>query len=100
MEVEWSDIFLAKACERLVYPRMTLRALSLVSGLYDTAIGLAMLFAARFMAQIFGAPAPVPVLNAQLNGLFALTIGLGYFWAMADVDARRGYLWLAGVFTK
>lgn len=79
---------------------MTLRALSFVSGLYDLAIACAMLFAARFTAQLFGAPPPVPVLNAQLNGVFALTIGLGYFWAMGDLEARRGYLWLAGVVAK
>lgn len=79
---------------------MTLRALSFMSGLYDLAIGIAMLFAARLMAQLFGAPAPVPVLNAELNGVFALTIGLGYFWAMRDIEARRGYLWLAGVVAK
>jgi hypothetical protein len=79
---------------------MTLRALSIVSGVYDLAIGISMLFAARLMAQVFGAPAPVPVLNAQLNGVFTLTIGLGYFWAMGNVEGRRGYLWLAGVFTK
>jgi hypothetical protein len=79
---------------------MTLRALSFVSGLYDLAIAFAMLFAARFTAHLFGAPAPVPVLNAQLNGVFALTIGLGYFWAMGDLEARRGYLWLAGVVAK
>jgi hypothetical protein len=79
---------------------MTLRALSIVSGVYDLAIGVAMLLAARPLAQIFGAPAPVPVLNAELNGVFALAIGIGYFWAARDLGARRGYLWIAGVTAK
>jgi len=79
---------------------MSLRALSLVSGIYDAAIGVAMLFAAVPLARLFGAPEPVPLLNAQLNGLFTLTLALGYFWAAGDAPARRGYLWVAGVFAK
>ena len=47
-----------------------------------------------------GAGAPSPVINAQLNGLFTVTLALGYFWAAADVEARRGYLWIAGVAAK
>jgi hypothetical protein len=79
---------------------MTLRALSIVSGFYDLAIGVSMLFAARTMASLFGAPPPQPLLNAQLNGVFALAIGVGYFWAARDTEARRGYLWVAGVLAK
>jgi hypothetical protein len=79
---------------------MTLRALSIISGIYDLAIAATMIFAARMTAQLFGAPAPVPVLNAQLNGVFALAIGAGYFWAIGDLPTRRGYLWIAGVLAK
>lgn len=79
---------------------MSLRTLALVSGVYDLLIGLAMLLAAPQTARLFGAPAPAPVLNAQLNGVFALALALGYFWAAGDVGARRGYLWIAGVFAK
>jgi hypothetical protein len=79
---------------------MPLRALSLASAVYDAAIGVAMLFAAVPLARLFGAPEPVPVLNAQLNGVFTLTLALGYFWAAGDVAGRRGYLWVAGVFAK
>ena len=59
-----------------------------------------MLLAPEFTARMFGAPSPVPVLNAQLNGLFTLTLALGYFWCAQNVDERRGYLWVAGVFVK
>ena len=79
---------------------MSLRGLALVSGIYDLGLGVSMLFLAPTMAQMFGAPAPVPLINAQLNGVFAASLALGYFWAARDVEARRGYLWVAGVFAK
>lgn len=79
---------------------MSLRALALVSGVYDLLLAVPMLVAAPLMAQLFGAPAPVPVVNAQLNGVFTLTLAAGYFWAARDVERRRGYLWVAGVLAK
>ena len=78
----------------------SLRALALLGGAYDLAVSLPLLFAPELTARLFGAPPPVPVLNAQLNGLFALTLALGYFWCAREVEARRGYLWVAGVFVK
>jgi hypothetical protein len=77
-----------------------LRALALVSAAYDAALGLPLLLVAPQVARMMGAPAPVPVVNAQLNGLFTLSLALGYLWAAGDVEARRGYLWIAGVFAK
>jgi hypothetical protein len=79
---------------------MSLRALALVSGVYDLLLAVPMLVAAPAMARLFGAPPPEPLINAQLNGLFTLTLGLGYFWAAGDVEGRRGYLWIAGVLAK
>ena len=79
---------------------MNLRALALVSGAYDALLGLPMLLAPVLVARLFGAAAPVPVVNAQLNGVFALALALGYFWAARAIEARRGYLWGAGVFAK
>jgi len=79
---------------------MVLRRLALVSGVYDLALAFPMLLAAPTVARIMGAPPPVPLINAQLNGVFTLTLALGYFWAAGDVEARRGYLWVAGVFAK
>jgi hypothetical protein len=49
---------------------------------------------------LFGAAPPQPVVNAQLNGLFTLSLGVGYFWAAQDPEARRGYFWIAGVLAK
>jgi hypothetical protein len=79
---------------------MSLRSLALVSGAYDLLLGVSMLTAAPELARLFGAPAPVPLVNAWLNGVFTLTLAGGYFWAAGDVWARRGYLWWAGVFAK
>jgi hypothetical protein len=79
---------------------VSLRALALVSGVYDLLLGAAMLLAAPQLARLFGAPPPVPLVNAWLNGVFALTLAGGYFWASRDPLARRGYFWWAGVFAK
>src|SRR5687767_14906132 len=77
-----------------------LRALSYVSGAYDLALALPMLLAPTATAALFGAPAPIPVVNAQLNGVFTLTLAAGYFWAAQAASERRGYLWFAGVLAK
>ncbi len=79
---------------------MNLRTLALVSAVYDLLLGLPMLFAPTLVAVRFGAGVPAPVVNAQLNGVFALALALGYLWAARDLAARRGYLWVAGVFAK
>jgi len=79
---------------------MSLRALALLSGVYDLLLGVPMLAAAPQLARLFGASEPVPIVNAWLNGVFALTLAGGYFWAARDIPARRGYLWAAGVFAK
>lgn len=79
---------------------MSLRTLALVCAVYDLLLGLPMLLAAPLVARLFGAPEPVPIVNAWLNGVFTLTLAAGYFWAARDVSARRGYLWAAGVLAK
>jgi hypothetical protein len=71
-----------------------------VSGVYDLCLGLPLLLAPVAVAQMFGAPPPSPVVNAQINGVFALGLAAGYFWAAQDASARRGYFWAAGVFAK
>jgi hypothetical protein len=77
-----------------------LRTLALVSGFYDLALAVPMLLVAPQLAAAMGAPPPVPLINAQLNGVFTLSLAAGYFWAARDVEARRGYLWVAGVLAK
>jgi hypothetical protein len=79
---------------------VSLKALAIVSGLYDLALAVPMLLLPVTMARLFGAPDPVPVLNAQLNGVFTLALAAGYFWAARETEARRGYFWVAGVLAK
>ena len=79
---------------------MSLRTLALVCGVYDLLLGLPMLLAAPQVARLFGAPEPVPLVNAWLNGVFTLALAGGYFWAARDAHTRRGYFWAAGVFAK
>lgn len=77
-----------------------LRAVAFVSAVYDLALGIPLLVAAPTVAAMMGADPPSPLINAQLNGLFTLTMALGYLWAARDIVARRGYMWIAGVFAK
>lgn len=79
---------------------MSLKTLAIVSGVYDLLLALPMLFAAPALARLFGAPTPVPLVNAQLNGVFTLSLAVGYFWAARDPEPRRGYFWVAGVLAK
>ncbi len=77
-----------------------LRRLALVSAVYDLALGIPLLLAPSAMARMMGAGPVQPVINAQLNGLFTVTLALGYWWAAQDIVPRRGYMWIAGVFAK
>jgi hypothetical protein len=79
---------------------MNLRTLAIASGVYDLLLALPLLLAPVALARAFGAPEPSPVVNAQLNGVFTLTLGVGYFWAARDASLRRGYFWCAGVLAK
>ena len=79
---------------------MSLRTLAIVSGVYDLLLALPLLLAPVAFARAFGAPEPTPVVNAQLNGVFTLSLGVGYFWAARAVTERRGYFWCAGVLAK
>jgi hypothetical protein len=77
-----------------------LTVLAWVSGVYDLALALPLLLAAPQLARLFGAAEPVPLVNAQLNGVFTLALAVGYFWAAREPLARRGYFWVAGVLAK
>ena len=89
--------------ERLVYFRLSHeppRAGARLGRLRPPAGGAHAAAPRRPWPRLFGAPPPEPLINAQLNGLFTLTLGLGYFWAAGDVEGRRGYFWIAGVLAK
>lgn len=75
---------------------MFVRTIAAVSGVYDAAIGLALLFAADAFAALFGVDPAHPRIFSDLNGIFLLAIGIGYWWPWRDPAGARWYLWVMG----
>ena len=72
----------------------------IVTGVYDVLLGGALLFALDDVRQLFGTEPPRFPIHANLNGLFALAIGLGYFAILKDLEANRWYIWIMGPVLK
>ena len=75
------------------------RVVSAVAGtsaVYDIALGVTLLAGRDWLVRWFGVPAPVPPIHADLNGLFTIAIGIGYWWPWREPDRYRWYLWLMG----
>jgi len=79
---------------------MNLRSLAWLSAAYDLLLAVPLLLAPAATATLFSSPPPLPAVNAQINGVFALALAAGYLWAARLPDARRGYFWIAGVLAK
>ncbi|MGE0040755.1 MAG: hypothetical protein AB7V01_06180 [Vicinamibacterales bacterium] len=77
-----------------------MRLISIASGAYDLAVGVALLFFRPALQALFALPAPVPPIHADLNALFVITIGLGYWLPYRDPARYRAYLWLMGPLLK
>jgi hypothetical protein len=80
-----------------------LRALSIVaaiSGLYDIVVGASLLLFTAQMAAAFGSPPPVPPIFADLNAIFLLAIGVGYWLPYRDPARYSAYLWVMGPLLK
>ena len=77
-----------------------LRLVAVVSGAYDLLLGGALLFAPGETARLLGVPEPEFPIHANLNGLFALAVGAGYFTVLRDPERGRAYLWIMGPFLK
>lgn len=71
-----------------------------VSGIYDVLLGGALLFALEEVRQLFGTEPPRFPVHANLNGLFALAVGLGYFAILKNLEANRWYIWIMGPVLK
>ena len=84
----------------LLHWMQTLRLIALVSGVYDSVAGAAMLLQRPLITRLFGIPAPHPPLFGDLNGIFLLAVGLGYAIPYRDPDRGRVYLWVMGPFLK
>jgi hypothetical protein len=77
-----------------------IRPIAAISGIYDGAVGLFLLLAADRMAAIFGVAPPQPPIFGNLNGLFLVAVGVGYYWPYRDPRAARWYMWVMGVGLK
>jgi hypothetical protein len=79
---------------------LTPRPIAAISGIYDAAIGLFLLIAADRFAALFGVAPAQPPIFSDLNGLFLLSVGIGYYWPYRDPIGARWYLWVMGVLLK
>src|SRR5690242_261474 len=77
-----------------------LRPIAAISGIYDAAIGLFLLLAADRFAALFGVAPAQPPIFADLNGLFLLAVGIGYYFPYRDPAGGRWYLWVMGPLLK
>jgi hypothetical protein len=71
-----------------------------ISGLYDGVVGALLLCAPAWLAGAFGVPAASPRIFSDLNGLFLLAVGGGYYLPWRDPARYRGYLWVMGPLLK
>jgi hypothetical protein len=67
-----------------------------VSGVYDVGVGFVLLLAADWFASVFGVPPASPRIFSDLNALFLLAVGAGYYWPYRDPVGARWYLWVMG----
>jgi hypothetical protein len=72
------------------------RGIAAISGVYDVAVGVVLLLAADRFASLFGVPPAQPRIFSDLNGLFLLAVGVGYYWPYRDPRGARWYLWVMG----
>ena len=77
-----------------------LSRIAAISGLYDGVVGALLLCVPGWLAQAFGVPPAHPRIFSDLNGLFLLAVGLGYYLPCKDPARYRGYLWVMGPFLK
>ena len=76
------------------------RPIAAISGIYDAAVGLFLLLAAGRFAALFGVAPAQPPIFSDLNGLFLVCVGIGYYWPYRDPVGARWYLWIMGVLLK
>src|SRR5918993_5012933 len=77
-----------------------LKAVAALSGLYDTVVGALLLFASPWLASAFGVAPAQPRIFSDLNGIFLIAVGAGYYLPWHNPERHRGYLWVMGVGLK
>jgi len=71
-----------------------------ISGLYDFVVGAFLFLAPDALASWFGVPPASPRIFSDLNALFLMSIGLGYYFPWRDPYHNRGYMWVMGPVLK
>lgn len=77
-----------------------LRPIAAISGIYDAGVGLFLLLAPHTMASLFGVAPPSPPIFSDLNALFLIAVGVGYYRPWRDPQGARWYLWVMGTGLK
>jgi len=77
-----------------------IRPVAAISGVYDAATGLFLLIAADRFAALFGVAPASPPIFSDLNGLFLLCVGVGYYFPYRDPAGARWYMWVMGPVLK
>ena len=77
-----------------------LSTIAAISGLYDAFVGAFLLLAPGQLAALFGVPSANPRIFSDLNGLFLLAVGAGYYFPWREPTRFRGYLWVMGPLLK
>ena len=72
------------------------RVMAAISGVYDGIVGLFLLLAADRFASLFGVAPAQPPIFSDLNALFLLAVGAGYYWPYRDPAGARWYMWVMG----
>lgn len=52
------------------------------------------------LAQMFGVPPATPRIFSDLNGLFLVAVGVGYYLPWREPQRYRGYMWVMGPLLK
>jgi len=77
-----------------------LSGIAAISGLYDAVVGALLLCVPDRLASLFGVPPANPRIFSDLNGLFLIAVGIGYYLPWRDPVRYRGYLWVMGPLLK
>ena len=79
---------------------VSIASVAAISGLYDFIVGAFLLLASDTLAGLFNVPPARPPIFSDLNGLFLVTIGIGYYLPWREPDRYRGYMWVMGPILK
>jgi hypothetical protein len=79
---------------------VSVASVAAISGLYDFVVGAFLLLTPGLLASLFGVALPTPRIFSDLNAIFLLGIGLGYYFPWREPGRYRGYMWIMGPVLK